>query len=351
MQASSIHMMNMCEAFSELGHEVQLICPDHGKNEKEIFDFYGTKSKFSIKFQSYPRFKGKTLFFLLSSVKALLEFKPDLVVSRFGLGSLLSSLLGFPVIHDLHGSVWEEGALNSFVFRNLFLRKKLVKLTFNSNALKELFLQRSFKHSCQLQVLHNGSKMVNLDEKVSLPGKNSIKAGYLGNLYKGRGIELILNLAKALPQVDFIIVGGKAEDILQYSDCSLPNLFFLGFIEPASVFKYRNSVDILLAPYMNTVTLAGNQGNSVAYMNPVKLIEYMASKKIILCSDLPAIREVLDESQAILLNTSDEQKWIDAIKAIVANQGDFSHLAVNSYTNFKNKFTWTSRAARMIDLS
>ena len=39
--------------------------------------------------------------------------------------------------------------------------------------------------------------------------KSNFNIGYVGHLYKGRGIELIIDLAKKLPKFSFQIVGGE----------------------------------------------------------------------------------------------------------------------------------------------
>jgi len=78
-----------------------------------------------------------------------------------------------------------------------------------------------------------------------------------GHLYKGRGIEIILILAQKMPEIDFHIIGGRLKDISKYEikAARFSNVFFHGFIEPNKVYKYRNSCDILLAPYQNRVTV------------------------------------------------------------------------------------------------
>ena len=45
--ANSIHVMKMCQAFSDNGHEVVLLAPDmkseYEKNVNDIYKFYGVK--------------------------------------------------------------------------------------------------------------------------------------------------------------------------------------------------------------------------------------------------------------------------------------------------------------------
>ena len=55
--------------------------------------------------------------------------------------------------------------------------------------------------------------------------------GYVGHLYEGRGIEVIIELAQRLPDVGFFVVGGTETDIRKYKRLyDLNNLAFLGFM-------------------------------------------------------------------------------------------------------------------------
>ena len=61
--ANSIHVVKMCHALADNGHEVTLLAPNiKDKDEKEISDiykFYGVKKNFKIKKLWYPNIKGK----------------------------------------------------------------------------------------------------------------------------------------------------------------------------------------------------------------------------------------------------------------------------------------------------
>ena len=47
--ASSLQIVKMCEAFSELKNEVVLITTNVSKNKENIFNFYNVKFKFIFK--------------------------------------------------------------------------------------------------------------------------------------------------------------------------------------------------------------------------------------------------------------------------------------------------------------
>jgi glycosyltransferase involved in cell wall biosynthesis len=341
----------MCEALSELGHDVVLVCPKYSiETPEQIHEFYGTKTQFRIEQIPWIKIPGKALLYAIKGAGFVKTFSPDLVISRFLYGAYICSMAGISVIHDLHDKDWEHGRFGSVVFRQLLNRTSLKKLTFNSNGLLRLF-KASFpvtRKSLVLSVLFNGAKLFPSSDKIPLPGINKFKAGYFGNLYKGRGIELIIDVAKLQSEIDFIIVGGTPEDIDYWkSQQPSPNIFFLGFVDPQGVYKYRNSVDILLAPYASKVSMAGNSGNSADYMNPIKIFEYMSSGKIIMSSELPAIREVLSERNAVLCDYS-VSSWSFALEKIVRNFDDYQIRAKTALDEFTANYSWKARAQRMI---
>mgnify|MGYP000209036823 FL=1 len=73
--ANSIHVMKMCQAFSDNGHEVVLLAPDQ-KNQYEkavddIYDYYGVKKNFVIKKLWHPNLKIGAFLYILAIFLAL----------------------------------------------------------------------------------------------------------------------------------------------------------------------------------------------------------------------------------------------------------------------------------------
>lgn len=355
--ANSIHVMNICAAFAELGHDVTLLLPDvkELQGRKDIFEFYGLKPNFKIKKLYYPEFKGKTIYFSLAIMRSLQKHKPDLVVGRFINGCAIASFLGIQTVFDSHGPIWEDSRISVWLFKKMLNQPSFKKMTVNSNALKKIYLEsaifRETKFDTEkLIVAHNGANDYDLNIKASLPGSERLKVGYFGHLYPGRGIDIIVKLAERLPDVDFVVAGGEDKDIAYWKDASpLPNIHFLGFIPFSDVFKYRNSCDILVAPYQLVVSPGGEVADQGPYMNPIKLLEYMSSKKAIISSDLPTTREIMNESNSILVTFDHIDEWYEAILRLKDNPAFADQIATQAYTDFLNHFTWKKRANKLIE--
>lgn len=356
--ANSIHVMYMCNSLASLGHEVTLLVPDMKNTEltDDVFGFYGIEHTFKIQKLFYPGIKGKTAFYAIHARSAIRKVKPDLVMGRDIFGCTMSAVMGIPTVFDSHGPIWEMGRLYLRLFKIMVSKKVFKKMTVNSASLKSLYEETPVFEDWEfdpktIQVAYNGARSFSLEDRIALPGRNdNMKVGYLGHLYSGRGIEIIVELAKRLQSLDFYIVGGEESDIAYWKEkAPCANLFFLGFVPYAEVYKYRNSFDLLLAPYQKIISPGGHGGDQSRYMNPIKIIEYMSSRKPIVASDLTTIREVLNDRNAALEDGEDVEGWEKAIQKIVKNQEYAQSIAEKAYADFTNHYTWLSRAKKLID--
>ena len=71
----------------------------------------------------------------------------------------------------------------------------------------------------------------------------------------------------------------------------------------------------------------------------MKVFDYMKSGKLIICSNLRVIREVLINNENSLLVDDFENinSWLDAIRSIKLNEKKFNKIRQNAY-NFGNKY-------------
>ncbi len=354
--ANSIHVMKMCQAFSDNGHDVILFAPQiKNKYEKavdDIYDYYGVKKNFQIRKFWHPGLKlGAILYTIIIFFYLVFNKKFDLVFGRFLHGCFVAALLKNKVVFESHEAILTKKSHQSFILKKLIKYKNFKKLIVISKALKEMYLKTGYLSSSKIQVAHDGAdEVVDFEEKTELLGsRNSLKIGYVGHLYKGRGIEKIVECASKLDDITFHIVGGLKEDILYWKNycknLKLINIYFYGFVPPKETIKFRNSFDLVLAPYANEVSVKG-LGDTSKFMSPLKIFEYMSHKKAIIASDLPVIREVLDETNSILLDYDDTNLWINSINKLrVSNTREI--IATKALADFY-KYTWKNRAELII---
>lgn len=353
--ANSIHVMKMCQAYANNGHEVVLIAPDFNEKYEEdisdIYSFYNVKNNFKIVKLFAPNIKGRTLFYCLSILIYLIFNKIDLVYGRYILGCYIATLLGMKTVYESHSPCFEENKLSKWVFNKIIKNKNLKKFIVISEALKEKYLERGYLDKNKIYVAHDGAdEAIDFDTKIKLLGKYEINVGYIGHLYKGKGMEVIEKLSLVSKDIGFHIVGGTNEDIEYWKEkIKNDNVYFYGFVNQNEIKKYVNSVDICLLPNQKIVLTHGDEGkiNISEYTSPLKMFEYMAAKKAIISSDLPVLREVLNEKNSILVDSNYIEEWQNAIRKL-KDSAFRKKISQKAYEDFMTKYSWNIRAKNII---
>jgi len=350
--ANSIHVMKMCQALADNGHEVVLLAPDHKeqyeKSTTNIYDFYGVRSNFKVIKLSIPKIRVRTLAYTFNILKQLLINKPDLVYGRSLRGCYISSLTGYKTIFESHR--FENEAIKHIKNR------RFEKLVVISQALKNKYTADGNIDGRIIQVAHDGAdKVRDFEIKAKLKGKeNNLKVGYVGHLYQGKGIEIIEKIAdRVSDDIEFHIIGGMKNDIEYWSNIiSSNNVYFYGFVPQAKVSSYINALDICMLPNQKIVRGYGannsNGANIGDFTSPLKMFEYMAHKKPIIASDLRVLKEVLNDEIALLVNSENENQWIDAINKLT-DKNLRESISKSAFKEF-NRYTWKNRADKVISL-
>jgi glycosyltransferase involved in cell wall biosynthesis len=202
--------------------------------------------------------------------------------------------------------------------------------------------------SANVFVLHDGSSLVDFD-KVKSVKKRRPKAVYVGSTGRGRGIEWILRLAEKLIDYDFHIVGTIENHIIERNS-GVSNVVFHGWKSKVEILLIVKDANVLLAPYQKDLTL-DNGLNTLDYMSPLKIFEYMSYSVPMIVSDFPVIREVLeDKIDALLVRADDLNQWINSIRLLTVDPDLAKTLAKNACEKLKNEYTWEKRAERLIDI-
>ncbi|MDC3042946.1 glycosyltransferase [Candidatus Pelagibacter sp.] len=358
--ANSIHVIKMCQAFADNGHEVILISPNiknkYEKGIENIYEFYGVRENFYIKKFIHPNFIGGAFLYTLAIFFYLLiNNKFDLIYGRFLHGVYIGALLNNKVIYESHAPIIEKNTHRIIILKKLIKNKYLKKIVVISKELKKIYLQQGFIDESKLQVAHDGADIVeDLSKKINLLGsKNKLKVGYIGHLYRGKGIEVIDSMADKLDDdVEIHIVGGFEKDLNYWKKkITSKKIFFYGFIPHKKVSFYINAMDICLLPNQEIVHAYGsepqkNNLNISAFTSPLKLFEYMAHRKSIIASDLPVIREILNDSNSILVKCDDITSWVSSIQKF-KNAKIRESISSQALSDF-SRYTWKNRASLVI---
>ena len=345
--ANSVNIMKMCSAMSSNGFRVKLFglrANLDSSGQRDIHDFYNTKTDFLMELIRQPK-RGSRLFLYVRLIIVLLvsRRKNTLVYSRERLMVFFALCFGYKTILEAHD--FFSSKLNRRIERYLFGHSRFVKLVVISHALRSDYI-KFYKKIPIIEVHHDASEAVDvLASNLNYLGgrTNALKIGYFGHLFKGRGIELIIQLAYELPECDFHVFGGLPEDVSKYSKQLLSNNIKLhGFKQQSELPYLRSECDVLLMPYQKNLSIYGSNLSTVNWMSPMKLFEYMSSSRAIISSDLPVIREVLNDKNSILVAPEDQDGWVAAVRSL-KNIQLREEIAKNAYAEFLLKYTWDIR--------
>ena len=361
--ANSIQVMKACSALVELGHTLTLIVPGNRPSEidtrnsfvVDLKSHYGLRNDFLIEWLSASSRRA----FTWQSIQRARAFKPDLVYTWFPQSAVFGLLYKIPTIFEIHiqpsglfGPLWHQ------VFAKLSGHKRLVSIT---RALLGI-LERDYNLIMKPDEVVIAPNGVDLERFASLPSSPKVARQTLnlpfiptvmctGHLYAGRGAELFVALAKSIPQAHFVWVGGRPEDVTEWkkraATDNISNITFTGFIPNRNLPLYQSAADILLMPYSRSIMGSSGTADSASGASPMKMFEYMAAGRAIVTADLPVIREVLNEKNAVFCEPDEVGDWRLEIEKLLEHEtqrmelGDHAREVVKSYT-------WLARAEKIM---
>jgi glycosyltransferase involved in cell wall biosynthesis len=165
---------------------------------------------------------------------------------------------------------------------------------------------------------------------------------YVGGLREDRGIIKVLEAIK-LTKIEskFIFIGNfENEDfklkVQEYIKDNLKdkNIVFTGQIPHLEVFNYLKS------------SIAGFvllQPNNWRYVNsePIKLFEYMMTKNIVISSNFPMMKKIIDEAECgYAVDPTDEYEIKDAIEKVAINMETSQQMGESGYQEILKRYNW-----------
>jgi glycosyltransferase involved in cell wall biosynthesis len=256
----------------------------------------------------------------------------------------------FYEIHDFPG--------NQVIYRCLFKRIRGI-VTTNKWKAEELAKRFSTpKHSIltvpnavDLESFSNDLKIEEMRKKLNLPLSDYL-IGYVGAL-KTMGMEK--GLTTAILALEFLptnyklyIIGGDSDEDMEYYKTFanghhfLDRVIFAGHVPHKDIPTYISACNSLIAPFPE------NDHYSY-YMSPMKIFEYMASKRPIILTDLPSLREILKDGETALFVPPSDSKALSGAIEKVAKDNELGHrLSENAYREVREKYTWVKRAEKIL---
>jgi glycosyltransferase involved in cell wall biosynthesis len=168
---------------------------------------------------------------------------------------------------------------------------------------------------------------------------------YTGGLLTWKGVEVLVDAASdpRLADAQVIVAGGMEADVerLRRYAGSLANVRIDGFQPARQVPVYLGAADVGVVPNRSTPAI------SARYTSPLKVFEARAVGLPLVVSDLPSLREVLDEDEAVFVAPDDAGALADGIVRLLADGPERARRSARLRAGAA-AHTWDARAGRII---
>jgi glycosyltransferase involved in cell wall biosynthesis len=354
-RASSVQVMKMCSALAGEGHDVVLVAKAGPAGEAaragDDFAFYGVEPSFRLEKLPRPARRGGAVVYAAGMARRMAAHRrwADLAYCRDPMGGVLASWMRLPFVYEAHGM--PTNRLLHAMWRQMIGSRRFVAMVAISEALRRDILAAGLLPGRDCIVAHDAADPPLHQPAVSrLSSGERPHVGYVGNLYAGRGIEILVELARRMPEAVFDVVGGSDRDIERWRAVAPDNVVFHGFHPPSRLGEFYRGFDVLLMPHSREgVVGASGQSDISRWTSPMKMFEYMASGVPIVSSDLPVLQEVLRHGEnALIARCEDVEDWLCQVRALLADPELRLRLARAAQEDLVSRHTWKARARHVI---
>ena len=260
-------------------------------------------------------------------------------------GKIASFLLKKPLLYEVR-SLWEErykknNFFNFIIFSfityletfSMFLSDHIIAINQNlKTELQKRFLLKNKK----ITVVENA---VDLDRVVdSQIKRNELVFGYIGTISPIEGLDLLIKVFNNLNIPNKFLIFGDGIELDNLKNLSLENnnIIFMNKVSNSEIFKAYSQIDVIVNPRKSSYLT-----NSVT---PLKTLEAMAYKKIVLASDVGGMKELIQDGENGILFKSDSVDELEKVLTKILERDDLKVIKDNAYEHILNNRNWFENA-------
>lgn len=199
------------------------------------------------------------------------------------------------------------------------------------NGFNQLFLAR------QTEAALNWRQQLLEDDRQHL-------AVYAGGLYPFKGVDMLVDVAKELPLVQFAIAGGDSSQVTAYQQLAkskqVNNIKFLGYLPQNQLASLLQAADVLTHPHCLT--------EAATFTSPLKFFDYMASGTAIVATEIASLMEFKSGNIAATWCEPDNpHQFAQSIRDSLTKYPRKSEGYAETL-NFVKQFSWENRIERIL---
>ena len=300
----------------------------------------------------FDKFFKKALYTVISFFlikKLVAQHKPDALIV-YNLPQYLYTFIDVPVVFDYADDYiamleHELGISHNHIMSKLgnSLLHMLVKRSMAVMSVSEI-LYNKVDHKKKV-LLPNGADMGSntQSETILHIDKSKPVVGYVGAFEYFIDLDLMLNVARSLPNFTFLFVGAGREFKRiknEVSSGNLSNVILTGAVPHRQTMQFVAEMDICLNLF--------NKGEVADAASPIKVFEYLAKRKPLITTRLSEIERIDKESQAFFYaDTLDEV--IQEIEFILDNPYIVDEKVNRGIELIKKEYNWDHLASIFVE--
>ena len=260
-------------------------------------------------------------------------------------GKITSIILNKPLIYEVR-SLWEErfkrtSFLNYLIFSFLtfletfcmFIADHIIAINQN---LKIELQNRLILKKRKITIVENA---VDLDNIIASNNTRSeLVFGYIGTLSPIEGLDLLIEAFNNLDLSNKLLIFGDGIELenLKKLSSSNNNIICQGKVSNSKIVNAYNQIDIVVNPRKSSYLT-----NSVT---PLKTLEAMAYKKLVLASDVGGMKELIKNDKTGILFKSGDCSALEKALLKVLNRDDLNDIIDNAYDYIHKQRNWYHNA-------
>ena len=285
------------------------------------------------------------------------------VICSFWFSQYAPKMLGAKVVYEIHHleqtnhsrpkESWASGLVTRIDDVTVKHPARIVSLT---HTFKDLLVRQQWRRADDIDVMadaYNDAIYQPRDQgsarqALNIPSDITMIC-YAGLTFAYRRLDLLVSAFADLP-VDvrqtsrIYFVGGRPQEIAELTaQCQRLGIqelvVFVGVVNQPTVAQYLAASDILAIP--DTVT------DETA--SPLKLFEYMAMQRVVVCPDMPALREIVGSEGAYLFERGSQTSLNQALHTLIRTPTLRHDIGVRAH-QIVAPHTYSARATTLIGI-
>jgi glycosyltransferase involved in cell wall biosynthesis len=334
--AHDVYIWRNCLSLAQSGAEVTLAIGTGSQNEKFLHQHYQSEPHANFHVRRFAMLRKNfglpftwNWVFLNAAQKEITRSKPDWVIMsvlKQGLYHLARRIQGVRYCYEVHElQYYPNKDIHAFDAKQrtrldaeVAMLRACDLVTVTTTALANILKAAPYSLSHErIAVIPLAAKSNEALHPLHYREHEPFSLGYVGQLYKGQGIErLIEALALTPAHIQLTVVGGSVDDIARLQEHARQQgvsnrIRWLGFQPPSTLNDQVASVHAFVAPFDNTTRMP--------YVAHTKLVDYTAWGRPFIAPRLPVVVDELhgvEEPGCVLYAPDDTNALAEAIRQL-----------------------------------